>query len=507
MAPTLAVEALEKALRQSVAMRAWLHSRRWCGDALGAKTEFAVKDRAVLAEAGEESVVFFLAVAKESNTSTPMHIPLAVSPAKPEPEAFELPIGPDRRYVTDGERSEAYARFLVDGFRDRLTIRTDKGNALHFDGDPLGTFRAREPSAEDSSNVLVRIATSAATIVFKSYKLLDPGNREPAILQRLHQKAFPHAPRYRGELALGKGEDRLVLGVATDHVDAADAFAWLTDGWRAELTAPIPDFEGASLDFAATLGGATAALHDALTDRHPGPFQVESFTGEDAEAATRAALTNLSDSLRRLAALAKGPDRRLGELAAKSRALVFEDRERIESTLRGLEACVGTAKTVTHADLHLAQVLRTARGDLLFVDFEGEPERAPGERSAKLPPVRDVATMNRSFAYVKHYAWREATKGDATAAWRFLRREDWSPDEEAFGHRLTSWESAAVDRFTRAYLTRSSAYEAVEPESALRMVRGWAIEKALYELRYELKHRPQNIFIPLEGVLTLAAVS
>src|SRR3990170_4883815 len=326
------------------------------------------------------------------------------------------------------------------------------------------------------------------------------------ILQRLHKKGFPHVARYRGELALGKGSDRLVLGVATDLAETTDAFSWLTGGWREEFGAASEGgFERESLDFARALGEATARLHEALTDGHPGLFRAEPFTEEDAEGTTRAALGNLSDALRRLAALAKGPDPRLGGLAAQGRELVFAGRERIELALEGVEEGIGTVKGVTHADFHLAQVLRPVRGDLLFVDFEGEPERGPGQRDTKMPPLRDVATMNRSFAYVKHYAWREATKGDATAAWRFLHRQEWSPAEETIAYRLTAWESSAVERFTREYMVHAKAYESVDAETAWRVIRGWEIEKALYELRYELKHRPQNIFIPLEGVMSLAA--
>ena len=503
-----AIDALEKALGQSVALRTWLRTRRWCGDAIDARMQLLVKDRARLAEAEGEAVAFFLLVARDPNTSLPVHVPLAVSAAKPEPEAFELAAGPDRVYVSEGERRESYARFLTEGFRDRLTVRTANGDVLRFQGEAIGSFRSAEPFPDDSSNVLVRIATTAGAFAFKSYKLLDVENREPEILQRLHKKGFRHVPRYRGELALGKGSDRLVLGVVTDHVPAKDVFAFLTEGWRGEFAGgPSPEFEAGSLDLAARLGEATAALHAALVDGHPSPFQPEAFTAEDAEAATKAALTNLSDSLRRLAGLAKGPDERLRGLAADARMQVFERRDRIESVLLGLERGVGTAKAVTHGDLHLAQVLRTEPGDLLFLDFEGEPERAPGQRAAKLPPLRDVATMNRSFAYVKHYAWREATKGDGTAAWRFHTRDGWTAEEDAAALRLAAWESAAVERYTRAYLAHSAAYASLESDEALRAIRGWTMEKALYELRYELKHRPQNIFIPLEGVLSLAAES
>jgi len=71
--------------------------------------------------------------------------------------------------------------------------------------------------------------------------------------------------------------------------------------------------------------------------------------------------------------------------------------------------------------------------------------------------------------------------------------------------KLTAWEEGMVERFTRAYLTRSALYHDLEAIGARRMIRGWAMEKALYELEYELKYRVSNFPIPLEGIAALAA--
>ena len=141
---------------------------------------------------------------------------------------------------------------------------------------------------------------------------------------------------------------------------------------------------------------------------------------------------------------------------------------------------------------------------LFFIDFEGEPERSPGQRSLKLPPLRDVATMNRSFSYVKHYAWRTAVGGDAMSATRLLEREGLAGSERSLAERLLAWEAACVERFTSRYLGHTTLYEGLRPDEAHRAIRGWMMEKALYEFRYELKYRPANIFIPLEGITTLS---
>jgi trehalose synthase-fused probable maltokinase len=505
-----AIDAVDNAIRHSTHFREWLRSRRWCGEAVGLRSEIAVKDRALLTESGTEAIVFFLAVVRQPEGQAVIHLPLSISESRVERDAFEVQVAEGRVFVTEAEPREAFVRFVADAFEHQSKVDTMAEDTLRFRGEPIGAFRAMgAPLAGDSTNLLVRFSTVRTEVVFKSYKLPDVRNREPEILERLHRKQFRNAPRYLGEVALGQGPERLVLGLATEFVESVDLFTWMTEGWRLELAPGGPpangDFEPASLAVAAPRGEATAALHEALFDRHPGPWQAETFRGEDATAARRAAITNLGESLRRLAALAKGPDRRAAEVAAKARMFLFDQRPAIEEVLRGLDANLGTPKSVTHGDLHLGQVLRrTADGTLYFIDFEGEPERSPGQRSLKLPPLRDVATMNRSFSYVKHYAWRTAVGGDAMSATRLLERDALSEPERSLAARLLAWEAATMERFTGGYLARTTLYEGLRPEEAHRAIRGWMMEKALYEFRYELKYRPANIFIPLEGIVTLA---
>jgi maltose alpha-D-glucosyltransferase/alpha-amylase len=361
----------------------------------------------------------------------------------------------------------------------------------------------------DSSNLLVPFSTEARDVLFKSYKLPDVHNREPDLVARLRRKGFPNVPRYLGEFVLGQGDDRVALGIAVEFLETLDLFSWFTGQWRVALLGGVAgtnaDFDATSLVVAATLGEKTAEMHAALTDEHSGPFQRETFIAEDAEAAKKAALSNLSDALVRLAALARDSDRTTALRAAEARGMVFENRDRIEIVINGIDATVGTAKCVTHADLHLGQVLRMKDGKLLFIDFEGEPERVPGQRHMKLPPLRDVATLGRSFSYVAHYAWREFTHGDASAALRLLTRDALSAEESAVGERLVAWERGASERCSGAYLAKTRAYRDMDRENAVRAIRGWMMEKALYELRYELKHRPLNVLIPLEGVMSLVA--
>lgn len=504
-----AIEALETAVRRSAAFRAWLRGRRWCGEVVGLRSELAVQDLALLSETGAEALVFLLALSKEEDSSVLLHLPLSLATARFAPDAFELVVGPARFYVLEAERRESYARFLLEGFRGGAGVRTRTGDEFHFQAERLGGLRSFEPPLSgDSSNVLLRIDTSEATLVFKSYKLLDPHNREPSILERLHRRRFPPAPRLLGQVSLGRGEDRLVLGVATEWVDAVDLFTWLVEGGRDALQrSPSGSFEEAAYALADDLGGAVAALHEALVDRKPGPFQAEPFTHDDAQAAYRLATRNLSDSLRMLARRDPGVSALPPELTAESRTLLLDHRRDIEDALRFLEEGEGTVKCVTHADLHLGQVLRSREdGTLTFIDFEGEPERAPAQRSVKLPPLRDVATMIRSFAYARHTVWRSRSGPDAEGFASISAPKEPSAEPRDVFLRLQSWESTMARRFQDHYLARTSLYPELDRDAADRLVRGWAMEKALYELRYELKHRPAQSPIPLDGVLALAGV-
>src|SRR2546426_469702 len=288
-----AIDAVDNAIRHSTHFREWLRSRRWCGDSVGLRSEMAVKDRAPLAESGTEAVVFFLAIVRHPEGQSVLHLPLSISEGRLERDAFELSVGEGRVFVAEAEPREMYLRFVADALEHQAKVPTMAGDVLRFRGEPLGVFRAMGPPlAGDSTNLLVRFSTARAEVVFKSYKIPDVHNREPEILERLHRKQFRNAPRYLGEVALGQGLERLVVGLATEFVESVDLFTWMTEGWREELTQTASasgEFEPATLEIAGSLGDAAAALHEALFDRHPGPWQAETFRSQDPTAARRGA--------------------------------------------------------------------------------------------------------------------------------------------------------------------------------------------------------------------------
>jgi predicted RNA-binding Zn-ribbon protein involved in translation (DUF1610 family) len=153
-------------------------------------------------------------------------------------------------------------------------------------------------------------------------------------------------------------------------------------------------------------------------------------------------------------------------------------------------------RTRCHGDYHLGQVLYTGN-DFVIVDFEGEPARHLGERRIKRSPLRDVAGMIRSF----HYAAYAALRGQTSTV---LRPED-QPLLEEWAGAWYQWVSAT---FLKSYL-EIMAVTPILPQTRDGMkviLDAYLLEKALYEVNYELNNRPDWVGLPLRGILQVLGV-
>ena len=145
-----------------------------------------------------------------------------------------------------------------------------------------------------------------------------------------------------------------------------------------------------------------------------------------------------------------------------------------------------------HGDYHLGQVLRS-RGDYAILDFEGEPARTLAARRAKQSPLKDVAGMLRSFSYAAYAALNA-----------FAERRP----EEAKNLELWAglWQNAVSTEFLRAYglaIDATNPHLIPQPQQAQLLLNAYLLEKALYELLYELDNRQTWVRIPLAGIVTL----
>nr|NIP73685.1 alpha-amylase [Gammaproteobacteria bacterium] len=151
-------------------------------------------------------------------------------------------------------------------------------------------------------------------------------------------------------------------------------------------------------------------------------------------------------------------------------------------------------RTRTHGDYHLGQVLYTGR-DFVIIDFEGEPARPIGERRIKRSPIRDVAGMLRSFDYAVRTAQHNLPHlEDLTAV-----------DAEHLAAWATLWRDCVSWAFLSAYraAVRGSGIIPAQRGQLSLLLDVYLLEKALYELAYELNHRPDWVDLPLAGLLAL----
>ncbi len=235
-----------------------------------------------------------------------------------------------------------------------------------------------------------------------------------------------------------------------------------------------------------TLGVRTGELHQAFGLKTGDPaFEPEPITARD--------LTAWRKQIDRLASDALGSlERALDTLPEATRDLadtILEHRDAIPDLIADLvPKRFSATKSRYHGDYHLGQVL-VVMDDWMVIDFEGEPLRSLDERRAKHSPLKDVAGMLRSFNYA---AW--AALFDAT--------EERPEDFEVLRPIVEDWERQTADAFLSGYrgaIESCPSYPA-SPEDAQALLDLFLIEKAAYEIRYELANRPAWVRIPLMGL-------
>ncbi len=249
-----------------------------------------------------------------------------------------------------------------------------------------------------------------------------------------------------------------------------------------------------SIEAAGLLGLRTAEMHLALATPTSDPaFRAEPFTAEDL---TRDVLRMEEQAASAFSAL-RARLATLPEATADEAAAVLARRRELLAGARSFGSGQAAGMRIRiHGDYHLGQILRVAAGpagDFVILDFEGEPARPLAERRRKQSPLKDVAGMIRSFSYA---AWFGMDR------YRLLHKDE---REETLLGRAQEWENSARDAFLSAYWEAMAASGELLParEQAEAQLAAYMLEKALYELLYELNNRPQWVRIPLAGILCL----
>ena len=253
------------------------------------------------------------------------------------------------------------------------------------------------------------------------------------------------------------------------------------------------DAAGIYLEAACTLGRRTAEMHLALAQKSDDPaFGPETMTADDLRMLEKDLLAHGAHAFDVL----RGSIGKLGEgseAAVELAGLVLSRRRAILAKFGALTSVEGGVERIrVHGDYHLGQTLR-AKGDFVLLDFEGEPARSLAERRARQSPMKDVAGMLRSFSYAAYAALARSTQ----------RRPQ---DYEQLEPWARLWEAAVSAEFLSSYrsVTAGSSIVPAEETAFQQLLDVYLLDKALYELVYELNNRPTWVRIPLAGILQLS---
>jgi maltose alpha-D-glucosyltransferase / alpha-amylase len=429
----------------------------------------------------------------------------------------------------DAVGSKGFGQTLLEAISRRRSFRGSKGEALGSSTPALRQIRgeAKEPlepvlgKAEQSNSALI----FGDRLILKLFRRLDIGtNPDLEIGRYLTSREFPHVPPVAGALEYAREDgQQMSLGILSGLVpNATDAWDYTLDTLGRyydrvqslppddsstpevepnilKLTAKeIPPFVsemiGTYLESARILGSRTAGLHLVLASE----TENKDFSGEPF---TPHYQRSLYQSMRNLAMekfqllRRKLPD--LPESVAPIAARVVESSDLIMERFRPVfQKKIKAIRCRIHGDYHLGQVLYTGK-DFVIIDFEGEPARSISERRIKRSPLKDVAGMLRSFHYATYATLYKRLEQGSVTPEQFSRIEPWAQ----FWH---AWVSAV---YLKTYLeeTRSAGFLPASEEELEILLEAYVMEKAIYELGYEVNNRPEWLKIPLQGLLQLVS--
>jgi maltose alpha-D-glucosyltransferase / alpha-amylase len=522
----------------------YIRPRRWFGGKARRIRQASIIDALDASSPALQAFVTLVQVEYVDGDPETYVLPMAVAEGKAaqrlmkeQPHAVVARVAGGRatRVLFDPAGEPAFAYELLRVMGTRRKLRGERGEVHGTMVKEFRDLRRSDPAALWPQ--LVRVEQSNTSVLyggemfFKLFRKLDRGlNPDLEVARQLTRKGFTHTPDVTGEMHYRAGNVSSTLGVAKRYIpNEGDAWSFTLDALggyferiltqrpeaamlrldvpalleRSEDEAPELAHEllGPYMESARLLGVRTAEMHQALaasTDRPE--FAPEPFSALYQR--------SLYQSMRNLAGrVFQALDRRLETLPTDARQAAQAVLERRGEVLERMRAVVGEKmegqRIRTHGDYHLGQVLYTGR-DFVIIDFEGEPARPLTERRLKRSAVSDVAGMLRSFSYAAYTALADEEV-------RGMARADELEALDRWARFWTAWASAS---FLHAY--RLEITNDVAPPGGARpvflpgrgdqlrvLLEAHLLEKAVYELGYELNNRPDWIRVPLRGLIQL----
>ena len=498
-----AMETLQSAHFEEHALPECLQHCRWFGGKAHALRSVQVLDAVALG--GDAGRLAFLQANYFDITPEIYVLPLQLAAAAHGSEAIVARLRDG--VLFDALDDETFRSALFEIILGEKRLQAGEGELVGICGTALKAqaitlpLPSRAMKAEQSNSAVIY----DGRFFLKLYRKPELGENPDAELLRFlsERQNFEHVPGYCGaiEHRVPGSEPRVLALLVANVPNEGDAWSYTLDSlsrFFERVLSQQPDANGATPalidevvggvypERARQLGERTGQMHLALAADNDDPaFAPEPFTGlyqRSLYQSMRAGTRRMSQLLERK--LASLPEKFRGE----ADALLKREDEILQRQAAMLEHKIGVTRTRHHGDYHLGQVLNTGR-DFLIIDFEGEPARSLSERRIKRSPLRDVAGMLRSFHYAAH---------TALARQQGLRAEDFA-SLEAWAE---IWVESVSRQFLSAYLvtTKGSSFIPDDPKTLASLLEVYLLEKAAYEVCYELNNRPDWLFIPVRGI-------
>ena len=530
--------SVKKRTALEVLLPKYLQERRWFGSKAREIRSARIQDVLTLRNASSEGLIALVQVKYVDGEDEAYVLPISYATGeqlhnmlREHPEEIMarclLRDKAEEGVLYDALRGEDFCRVLL-RFMTKRQRKKGPAGELIADPGPCSRGLPKEAAADLAPSVLKTEQSNTSVVygeafILKFFRRLQAGvNPELEVGRCLTERRFEHIPSLRGSLEYRRGHDEpMTMALLQEYVpNRGDAWSYtlnvlgrfledvlsqhigldglpeargsLLELSEKEIPQEISHCIGGYLDSARLLGERTAELHIALSLSTQDPrFAPEPFS--------KLYQRSLYQSMRSLTGrvfmqLRKQLENLEGEIHTEARA-VLEQRDRVMESFQSLlSSKIDAWRIRCHGDYHLGQVLYTGR-DFVIIDFEGEPARPISERRIKRSALRDVAGMIRSF----HYAAYGALFSQQA---RVLAGPEHYPHLEAMTAVWHTWVSAA---FLKAYLAaaRQAQFLPRSAEEVGVLLNSYLMEKAVYELGYELNNRPEWLKIPIAGILGL----
>jgi len=385
---------------------------------------------------------------------------------------------------------------------------------------------------EGEVSQVLKVEQSNTSVIYdnklflKLYRQLETGiNPDVEIVRHLTEKShFTHVPSFAGTIEYHKnGYEPMSLCLLQNCVtNQADAWTFTLDQLKSyydyilsnkdkmtkaprtsliffnEAFEEIPEnfsthFDGFYHEMIKLLGQRTGELHLELARES----ENQSFSSEPFSLLYQRSLyQSMSASVRKVWDMFNKNAHTLPESIRKEANLILGQKKQIIKQLNRItQKKLSTLKIRTHGDYHLGQVLFTGK-DFIIIDFEGEPARPLSERRLKRSPLRDIAGMMRSFHYAAYGAL-------------LLNPNLTSESIEFLKPWADFWYHYISDIFLQSYKQCLGQTNLIprENEDFITLLQVFMLEKAVYEIGYELNNRPQWLIIPVRGIQQILGIS